>query len=140
MPDYSKGKIYTIRCRTDDTLIYVGSTIQSLAKRLGSHKPHSKDKNKNNLLYSTINGDWNNWYIELYEMYPCSCIEEMHKREGEVIREIGTLNSQIAGRTKEEYDKDNKEATTKYKKTWYEKNKIRILQERKEKYKILKSS
>jgi hypothetical protein len=23
MPDYKQGKIYTIRCKTDDTLIYV---------------------------------------------------------------------------------------------------------------------
>ena len=23
MPDYKQGKIYTIRCKTDDTLIYI---------------------------------------------------------------------------------------------------------------------
>jgi hypothetical protein len=45
MPDYSKGKIYTIRCRTDDTKIYVGSTIQSLAVRFGGHKDNSKREN-----------------------------------------------------------------------------------------------
>ena len=31
--DYQKGKIYTIRCYDDDSLIYVGSTTQSLAVR-----------------------------------------------------------------------------------------------------------
>ena len=41
MPDYSKGKIYTIICRNDPSLIYVGSTIQSLAKRLGGHRKDS---------------------------------------------------------------------------------------------------
>ncbi len=30
MPDYKQGKIHTIRCKTDDTLIYIGCTTQSL--------------------------------------------------------------------------------------------------------------
>ena len=77
MPDYQKGKIYTIRCRTDDTLIYVGSTIQSLAVRWGGHKIHSrKEININSLIYTKINNKWDNWYIELYELYPCSCRNE----------------------------------------------------------------
>ena len=107
MPDYSKGKIYTLRCRTDDTLIYVGSTIQSLAVRLGGHKKNSRqERQKNRLIFTTINDDWDNWYIELYELYPCSCKEQLCKREGEVIRLIGTLNNNIAGRTNEEYQKE----------------------------------
>ena len=48
---------------------------------------------------------FDDFYIELYENYPCNSKEELNKREGEVIREIGTLNSNIAGRTKEEYKK-----------------------------------
>ena len=48
MPDYSKGLIYTIRNRNDDTKIYVGSTIQPLYKRFHQHKIGSKnEKNKN---------------------------------------------------------------------------------------------
>ena len=31
---YKNGKIYTIRCKNDDSLIYVGSTVQPLFKRL----------------------------------------------------------------------------------------------------------
>ena len=38
MPDYKKGKNYTIRCKTDDSLIYVGSTVESLSSRLSKHK------------------------------------------------------------------------------------------------------
>ena len=35
MPDYLMGKIYTIRCKTDEnTNIYVGSTTQELSVRL----------------------------------------------------------------------------------------------------------
>ncbi len=28
MPDYKQGKIYTVRCKTDDTLIYVGCRLK----------------------------------------------------------------------------------------------------------------
>ena len=59
MPDYSKGKIYTIRNKNDPSLIYVGSTIQSLAKRLGEHRRHSRqERNKikylNHQLYTKL--------------------------------------------------------------------------------------
>jgi hypothetical protein len=40
MPDYKQGKIYTVRCKTDDTLIYVGCTTQSLCERMAKHKYH----------------------------------------------------------------------------------------------------
>ncbi len=108
MPDYSKGKIYTIRCKTDDGLIYVGSTIQSLAKRLGQHKKDSNNKIKypNHKLYSKIE-NWKDWYIELYENYFCNSVEELRKREGEITRQIGTLNRCIAGRTINEWKQDN---------------------------------
>ena len=37
------------------------------------------------------------FYIELFENFKCSCIEQLLKREGEVIREIGKLNKVIPG-------------------------------------------
>lgn len=124
MKDYSKGKIYTIRCGTDETLIYVGSTIQPLYERKAGHKRDSKNEKKNNsLLYSKINGDWTNWYIELYELYPCSCKQELDKKEGEIIRKIGTLNKRIAGRTRKEHYHDNKSKLLDYKREYYQKNK-----------------
>ena len=115
MPDYSKGKIYTIRNRNDDTKIYVGSTIQSLAVRFGGHKKRSNDIKKNHYkLYVEVNNDWSNWYIELYEEYPCNNKEELCKREGEVIRLIGTLNTRIEGRKKKEYAEDTKDIKREY--------------------------
>ena len=118
MPDYQQGKIYTIRCKTDDTLIYVGSTIQPLAKRWGTHKVKSKN-HQNRLIYQTINNDWDDWYIELHSLYPCNSKEELCKKEGEIIREIGTLNIKIEGRTKKEYREDHKEEIKK----WFNDNK-----------------
>jgi hypothetical protein len=108
MPDYSKGKIYTIRNRNNDSQIYVGSTIQSLAVRFGGHKKSSKLESCMNMkLYQEVNNDWNNWYIELYENYPCTNREELFKREGEIIRLIGTLNIRISGRDNKQYYIDN---------------------------------
>jgi hypothetical protein len=121
MRDYSKGKIYTVRCRTDDTLIYVGSTIETLSKRWGGHKGDSKRSNM--LLYQAINGDWDNWYIELYELYPCNSREELVRKEGKIIRLMGTLNFVIAGRTLNEYNEDNKEKRAEYFKKYNEDNK-----------------
>lgn len=125
MPDYSKGKIYTIRCLTDDNLIYVGSTIQPLYKRWNEHKCRSKtDINK--LLYSFIGDDWGNWYIELYELYPCNTKEELDRKEGEIIRLIGFLNVVVAGRTQKEYYKENKDDILVYHKTYHQINKEKI--------------
>ena len=106
MPDYQNGKIYTIRCKSNNTLIYVGSTITTLSRRLAEHKSKSKKYNTRKL-YQSINDNWDDWYIELYEVYPCENKEQLNKREGEITREIGTLNYQIAGRTYKEWRDDN---------------------------------
>ena len=91
---FKNGKIYTIRNRNDDTLIYVGSTVQPLYKRFSKHKSDSKNPYcANTLLYKKISEtDINDWYIELYEDVPCDRKEQLTRREGQVIREIGTLN------------------------------------------------
>lgn len=47
------------------------------------------------VLYQNVNGKWENWYIELYELYPCGSREELGKREGEVIRLISNLNKKL---------------------------------------------
>lgn len=119
--DYSQGKIYTIRCRDDDTLVYVGSTIQPLPKRWGGHKGMSTI-HPNRPLYSTINNEWDKWYIELFELYPCNSKMELLKREGEIIREIGTLNKRVAGRDMTQYFKDNADKFKQYQKKYTEQN------------------
>jgi hypothetical protein len=129
MGDYIKGKIYTIRCNTDENLIYVGSTIQSLSKRFGGHKIE-KVRKPNTYFYTKVE-NWNDWYIELYENYPCQNREELNKREGEIIRLIGTLNINATGRTKKEYYEENKARFEEY----YIENKEHITQIKKDKYK-----
>ena len=127
---YKRGQIYTIRCKYDDDMIYVGSSINTLAKRMGQHRRTSV-KNATSL-YRVVQGDWDNWYIELYENYSCNNKQELVKREGEVIREIGTINKCIAGRTNKEYYQDNRDQIIENVKQYYHDNREKKLEEMKE--------
>jgi hypothetical protein len=131
---YKNGKIYTIRNRNDNSLIYVGSTVQPLYKRFSKHKSDAKRPLKEDiLLYKKFKEtDINDWYIELYEDCPCDRKEQLTQREGQVIREIGTLNKEIAGRTRKEWRKDNKDHIQEQKKEYYQANKNHILEKQKE--------
>jgi hypothetical protein len=79
---YKNGKIYTIRCKNDDTLIYVGSTVQPLFKRWHQHKAclnNEKNKDYNILVYQKMREtNIEDWYIELYENFPCNSKEELY--------------------------------------------------------------
>ena len=122
MPNYQDGKIYTIRNYTDNSLIYVGSTTQTLSRRLAKHRGDCKSDKKCNLYSHIVDNDWSNWYIELYEYYPCNNKTELEKREGEVIRLIGNINKRIEGRTQKEWREYFKEKNKK----WREENADKI--------------
>ena len=90
---------------------------------------HRKDYVKNKVLGQNkeIVKDINDWKIELHELYPCLTKQDLHRREGEVIREIGTLNKCIAGRNKKEWFIDNKDKMKEYfKNNYIEKIDLRI--------------
>jgi hypothetical protein len=126
---YKNGKIYSIRNINDDTLIYVGSTIGPLYKRFSQHKSNSKNsKYENTHLYIKMNeSDINDWYIELFEDFPCERKEQLTQREGQIIRQIATLNKNIPGRTKEEWREANKDKVIEYAKEYKKANKEQIL-------------
>jgi|LakMenE18May11ns_1017448.scaffolds.fasta_scaffold9957462_11 hypothetical protein len=139
MTVYANGKIYTIKCKTDDNLVYVGSTIQSLEKRWFKHKYCCFNENRheyNYIIYNTIrqNGGVENWNIELYENYPCNSKRELEKREGEIIRQFGTLNKRIEGRTHHQYITDNKEKKRENDRKYQQANKEEIKQKKQEYY------
>ena len=133
MPDYQNGRIYTIRCRTDNTLIYVGSTTMPLSRRFSLHKTN-KGCSLYKLIQNNFNGDWCDWYIELYEEYPCNNKEILNKREGEIQREIATINKNKAGRTQKEYFIDNRDEKLEKIKQYYLNNRDKILEQMKEYY------
>ena len=62
---YKNGKIYTIRCKTDDTLIYVGSTIQPLFDRWFKHK--IRVNNEKRKVYNMV------LYQKMRYVYNCRC-------------------------------------------------------------------
>jgi len=128
MPNYKLGKIYTVQSLTSPE-IYVGSTCMILCKRMTSHRSKWKkglDLGRNKEIVKDIN----EWYIELYENYPCDKVEELTAREGVIIREIGTLNKNIAGRTAKDYYIDNIDKIKEY----YIENADKIKEQKKEYY------
>ena len=130
---YQDGKIYKIlNSESDD--VYVGSTTQKLSKRMTNHRTQAKN-GKNHLLYQQMReiGD-DKFYIELVENYPCENLEQLNKREGEYIRQMATLNEKVAGRTKQEYNDNNRDIKNQKAKEYYQENKEQILQRQREHY------
>ena len=49
MPDYSTGKIYKILNNIDDN-VYVGSTVDTLGRRMAKHRSNMKRKPNTNYM------------------------------------------------------------------------------------------
>lgn len=163
--NYQNGKIYCVRNNIDDD-VYVGSTTTTLCKRMAKHRESTKSKEKKDRkVYAKMNEiGAEQFYIELIENYPCETLEQLRQREGYYIREMGTLNTQVAGRTKQGWANDHKEhrkqqhqdyykqhkekynqqsklwreehveEMQEYKKKWYEANKEELTTKQKERY------
>ena len=131
MPDYQKGKIYKlVSDHTDE--IYIGSTIQKLSQRLGTHASDFREgKNKCTCKHMF---DLGKVKIVLIENCPCNSKEELLKRERHYIETMVCVNKTIPGRSKAEYLQDNKEEISKTKKEYNLKNKDKIKEIKKEYY------
>lgn len=140
MPNYRDGKIYTVRFFDNDKLIYIGSTTQSIAKRFYTHKRNLDKTTLCLCIENNYNNDWSSCYYELYENYPCNSKEELHRREGEIIREFKqdinnqVLNKSIAGQTKKEYRENNKEFIAEINKIYRQNNKETLAEKYKKYY------
>ncbi len=152
--DFKNGRIYCIRNMIDDD-IYVGSTCQPISKRMAKHRENRNDKrNRNMKLYVKMRDiGVDNFYIELIEECPCDNLEQLRRREGHFIREMATLNQNIAGRTSQEqmkeyyienkvhideankqYRKAHPKEMKEYKQEWHERNKEEQSIKQKERY------
>jgi hypothetical protein len=130
--DYQNGKIYKITNCIDDE-VYIGSTCQPLTKRWYGHKQDSDNRlSKINQYMKELGFD--KFSISLVENYPCTNKTELRRREGEFIKEQGTLNDRIAGRTDKEWYEDNKETMLEYHKEYRKNNKEKIKEYMKEYY------
>ena len=113
--DYKNAKIYKILNDIDGD-VYIGSTCQPLSKRMSKHRQSYKAKRKQHYkLYQKMNDvGIEHFYIELVKETPCENIEQLRAIEGQYIRELGTLNHRVEGRTKKQYTDDNKEKKAEY--------------------------
>mgnify|MGYP003677989205 FL=1 len=128
MPDYQQGKIYKIWSPQSDK-VYIGSTVQTLSKRMTEHRKPSRQMRTPSILIGL--GDAK---IELIELCPCNSKMELIRREGQIIRETNCINPEIPGRTKREYEIDNKEHIAEVKKEYREKNAEYLKQQLREYY------
>ena len=132
MVNYHDGKIYKIICDSQPEKVYIGSTTQTLHKRLSKHVWNYKaflDGKGNNVTSFDILKN-NDYQILLIENVSCESKEELLKKEGEWIRTYKNndeleecINKCIAGRTYKEYCEDNKDKIKEYLGEYYKKNK-----------------
>lgn len=92
--DYSKGKIYKIYDpHTENSMVYIGSTIQDLHVRFIKHK---NDKRPNKAITSRqIFDTYDTVVIELIEEYPCETMEQLLWREREIIEQTSNCVNKI---------------------------------------------
>ena len=129
---YKRGKIYAIKNNINDD-VYIGSTTQLLIKRFNDHKKNLKDNSKYkrcSIYNKMMELGTEHFCIQLIEDYPCETKEELLRREGQVIKELGTVNRQIMGRPSHEYQlmyrQNNKECIKQRRKTYYMNNKEKV--------------
>ena len=140
--DFQNGKIYKISNDFNDS-IYIGSTCDTLDKRMIRHKL-DKQKHPERLLYKLMNDiGFPRFRIELLENFPCSDKYELLQKEASYIRQCdkqNLLNMEIPNRTYKEWYNDNKEHKKNLSHEYYEKNKEVVLEKIKEYKEINKES
>jgi len=152
MVDYSKAKIYRL---VGGGHTYYGSTCNDLRKRKSQHKWDRDRWLKGNHRYMSSYKcvETEDYDIYLVEAYPCKNKDELNARERWWIENNECVNMVIPTRPKaetdrayrakqgeallakkREYVRTHKKEEAERKGDWYEKNKERILLERKIKY------
>lgn len=131
MSDYSQGKIYILKSKNTED-VYIGSTKGTLEERFYWHMMHYHKwlRTKKNYCTSFEIIKHKEPYIEKLEDYPCESREELRKKEGEYQLKIECVNKNIAGRTKKEWDEDNKQHIHQYNKEYY--SRPDVIEQRKE--------
>ena len=135
MPDYQKSKIYKI-VDANEEMVYVGSTVNTLARRMAHHRATYKYDKYRDENYVSSHDIFDKYGVEnckilLLENYPCNGKEELLKREGEYIRQLNCVNKTIPNRTRDEWRENNKEKIAERHKIYYENNKEKITEQHK---------
>jgi len=117
MPDYSKGKIYKIE---GGGLTYIGSTIETLSRRLTGHRTDMKGGKKNCSSKNVL--CFSDAQITLIELYPCGSVEELKMRERYFYDLIPCVNKRRPWMSEDELAASNKIAQKTYRDTNKEKD------------------
>ena len=138
MPDYSKGQIYKI-VDVGFNKCYIGSTVEKLSVRMSKHKHHYKmylEGRKSNSTVFSLFKEYvaDNCKIYWLENYPSTSKKELETREGFYIQNTECINRYIAGRTKEQYVKDNPEIIRMAVKKYKQNNPEKVKENRKLQY------
>ena len=137
---YGNGAVYKV-VDVGYNKCYIGSTCESLCKRMTRHRDFYKSYNRSpetrarNSLYNMFDEyGVDNCKIELIEYYPCNTREELRRREGEIIKATECVNKRIEGRTRTEYLQDNAEYRREYCKNYNRTHKESISENKKKYY------
>lgn len=84
---------YVGHCETFDDRVYI---------HIHSDYFNRRKRNRKNYKHVRENGGWNNFKFEIVSEHICTK-DEIRKIEGDLIKECGTLNMAIAGRTSKEW-------------------------------------
>jgi hypothetical protein len=110
MSNYQNAKIYKIKSlHSDDE--YIGSTCNSLARRITGHRDafNKFKKGEGNYCSSYHLFEIGGEYIELIETFPCNTKQELLNKEGEYVKaSLNNVNKLIPGRTYQEWYEANK--------------------------------
>ena len=137
MNRYENGKIYQI-VDVAYNKCYIGSTCESLSKRMNRHKHNYKQyllgkQDRLTSFYMFDEVGIENCKIELLEAYPCCNKEELQRREGHYIKNNPCVNKVVPLRTPEEWYNDNRAKALKQFQHYHENNKEAVRQRKGEK-------
>ena len=128
MSNYQNAKIYRIKSlHSDDE--YIGSTCNSLARRMTGHRDafNKFKKGEGNYCSSYHLFEIGGEYIELIEIFPCNTRQELFIKEGEHVKaSLNNVNKLIPGRTYQEWYEANKHILSEKHKLYRETHKEQI--------------
>jgi hypothetical protein len=132
-PNYQLSKIYKIESLSTG-LIYIGSTVQPLSKRMTGHRSNLIQFKKGNGNYMTALKvlECEDSEILLLEDFPCERKEQLLAREGEWVRKMNCVNKNIPGRTLKQWQDENADKIKEQQRQYYNKNADKIKEQQKQ--------
>ena len=130
MVNYQNGQIYKI-VDIGFNKCYIGSTCENLKRRFQRHKDHHIEYQKGKQNFTTSSLLFDEYGAENCEIiwikdYPCNSKKELEAEEGRIQCETDCVNKCQAGRSGDEWRKDNKEHLQEYNRQYAENYKDKI--------------